>query len=332
MPRGKYLNSPEKAVIKSLSKRGASSRDIALEIGRSKTVVNNFLAKGDDYGKKAKTAGNTKITQRQKQQLLSLASKGKHSVMEIVRELDLPIKKTAAWNIIKQSGRLKYSKRQKTPALTQQHIAARLAWAQQYMPWTTEWTNVVFSDEKKFNLDGPDGYQHYWHDLRKEPQLCTRRNFGGGSLMLWAGFSMYGKTPLAKCDTRMNSQKYIDMLDDVLIPFTDDLMDGDFVFQQDNAAIHVSRLSKTWFEDKDIELLDHPPCSPDLNPMENLWGILARAVYSNGRQYSSVNQLYVAVCNAWREIPQKVLENLVDSMPKRVFEVIKAKGKQLKNY
>ena len=151
-------------------------------------------------------------------------------------------------------------------------------------------------------------------------------------LMLWAGFSMHEKTHLVKCNMKMDSSKYLEMLDGVLIPFTDEIMDGDFIFQQDNAAIHISRLSKTWFENKDIELLDWPSLSPDLNPMENLWGILARKVYANGQQYSSVDELYVAVCNAWNEIPSTVLENLINSMPDRVYELIKLRGKQLKKY
>lgn len=190
---------------------------------------------------------------------------------------------------------------------------------------------MVFSDEKKLNLDGPDGFQCYWHDLRKEQQLCTKRNFGGGSLMLWAGFSMNGKTHLCKCNGRMNSEKYLAMLEAELITFTDDKMDGDFVFQQDNASIHVSHQFRAWFEDKEIDLLDWPACSPDLNPIENLWRILARRVYANGRQYASVDELYVAICTAWRQIPQKIIDSLINSMPKRVFDVINRNGKQLTN-
>ena len=90
-----------------------------------------------------------------------------------------PFKKTAAWNILNNSGRFKYLKRKARPALKQHHIDKRLDWAKTHMSWSTEWSNVVFSDEKKFNLDGPDGFQYYWHDIRKDRQLCTKRNFGG---------------------------------------------------------------------------------------------------------------------------------------------------------
>ncbi|KAF0775093.1 hypothetical protein AaE_001207, partial [Aphanomyces astaci] len=62
----------------------------------------------------------------------------------------------------------------------------------------------VFSDEKKFNLDGPDGYQYYWHDLRKEQEIYTKRVSGGGSVMIWAGMSAFGRTELAFLEGKQN--------------------------------------------------------------------------------------------------------------------------------
>lgn len=44
----------------------------------------------------------------------------------------------------------------------------------------------------------------------------------------------------------------------------------EWIFQQDNAAIHTARRSKIFFQANNIRLLDHPPCSPDLNPIENI--------------------------------------------------------------
>ena len=66
MPKGKYLNETEKAVIDQLKSIELSNRDIAKRINRDEKVVRNYLAKGKDYGKKKKTKGNTKITNRDK--------------------------------------------------------------------------------------------------------------------------------------------------------------------------------------------------------------------------------------------------------------------------
>ena len=54
--------------------------------------------------------------------------------------------------------------------LTLKHKEQQVTWAKDYSYWRTRWQYIVFSDEKKFNLDGPDGFAHYWHDLRKEPE------------------------------------------------------------------------------------------------------------------------------------------------------------------
>ncbi len=72
------------------------------------------------------------------------------------------------------------------PQLTQEYKQSRLDWAQQRIADRTDWTNVIFSDEKKFNLDGPDGYSYYWHDLRKLQEERMSRVVGGGDVMIWA--------------------------------------------------------------------------------------------------------------------------------------------------
>ncbi|OQR88375.1 hypothetical protein ACHHYP_20303 [Achlya hypogyna] len=82
-----------------------------------------------------------------------------------------------------------YKKRKGTPLLTSYHKDARKMWARQQVNCRRNWDDIIFSDEKKFNLDGPNGWQYYWHHLRHDEQLFSRRQNGGGSVMVWGAFS-----------------------------------------------------------------------------------------------------------------------------------------------
>lgn len=124
----------------------------------------------------------------------------------------------------------------------------------------------------------------------------------------------------------MNFHKYTDLLEDVLISYLNNSDEENCIFQQDNAPIHVSNESKQWFRDKNISLLEWPACSPDCNPIENLWGILAGKVYANGRQFENVNDLKSAIRDCWAKIDMETIKKLTDSMPNRVFELIQNGG------
>jgi hypothetical protein len=62
------------------------------------------------------------------------------------------------------------------------------------MHMNKEWNNVVFSDEKKFKFDDPDRFNSYWSDLRLNNPPRMSRNFGGGTVMVWAAFSAKSKS------------------------------------------------------------------------------------------------------------------------------------------
>ena len=72
------------------------------------------------------------------------------------------------------------------------------------------------------------------------------RNFGGGSLMIWRGFSIKGKLPLVLISTRMTTENYCEMLEISLIEHGEDLMGNNFIFQQDNAAFRHDVILKKY--------------------------------------------------------------------------------------
>ena len=67
----------------------------------------------------------------------------------------------------------------------------RLEFARKTMGSREFWRTVVFSDEKKFNLNGPGGIHHYWQVLSKKPLILSKRVQGGGFDMIWAAFGYF---------------------------------------------------------------------------------------------------------------------------------------------
>uniref|UniRef100_A0A3B3TZ51 Tc1-like transposase DDE domain-containing protein n=1 Tax=Poecilia latipinna TaxID=48699 RepID=A0A3B3TZ51_9TELE len=104
--------------------------------------------------------------------------------------------------------------------------------------------------------------------------------------MTWGAFSFNGTMELQVMQGRQTAAGYVEMLQRAsLMTEGPRLCGNDWVFQQDNAAVHNARLTKEFFQESNITILDHPAFSPDLNPTENIWGWMAREVYKNGHHY-----------------------------------------------
>ena len=87
---------------------------------------------------------------------------------------------------------------------------------------------------------------------------------------------------------------------------------------------------KTGLKQKDIEVLDWPTKSPDLNPIENLWRIFSRRVYKNKCQFKDWETLKSRIKQYWNEIPSVTLRKLIDSMQNKCVEVLQLKGNKCK--
>lgn len=326
MPRNKQLNDYEKGQIDALSAQNLSAGKISGIIMRSKKVVCSYLNDKENYGKSKRSGRKPSLSSRDKRMIIRTASNQNITRNQIKSKLGLEVSKWTIGRVLHSDPNIKRMKLKVMPSLTAAHKLNRLKWAEDHMTWSDNWKNVVFSDEKKFNLDGPDGYQYYWHDLRKEKKYYSKRCFGGGSVMVWAAFGYNGKTNIAFTSSRMKSQDYIQVLSAHLLPFVPNIAGTNWIFQADNAKIHTSNDTKTWLECNNVRYMQWPSVSPDMNPIENLWGELVRRVYANGKQYDTVEDLKTAIIENWEDIDRSVLRNLTDSMPKRVFNLILKKG------
>lgn len=100
-----------------------------------------------------------------------------------------------------------------------------------------------------------------------------------------------------------------------------------FYLQQDNAPAYKAASTMDWFAAHGVNLLQWPALSPDLNPIENLWGFIARRVYQGGKQYADVCSLIGALEEAWNAISFNHTSSLVNSMNDRLFNVIYNHGR-----
>ena len=142
--------------------------------------------------------------------------------------------------------------------------------------------------------------------------------------------SARGKTDIVFTKGNINSFDYQDILANNFVPLRDELMDQNLILLQDNASVHKSASTIAWLTENNISFMDFPAKSPDLNPLENMWGILSRMVYENGKQYYSVSELRAAILKAWDKIPILTCKNLAKSFQNRLLEVIRVKGKHTK--
>ncbi len=145
------------------------------------------------------------------------------------------------------------------------------------------------------------------------------------SVMIWGTMSSDGVGPLCFLKTNVTAPVYQEILEHFMLPSADQLFkDADFIFQQDLAPAHTAKSTKSWLNDHGVGVLDWPANSPDLNPIENLSGIVKRKMRDT--RPNNADELKATVKETWASIPPQQCHKLITSMPRRIEAVIKAKG------
>ncbi|GFV50714.1 transposable element Tcb2 transposase [Trichonephila clavipes] len=205
----------------------------------------------------------------------------------------------------------------------QQHRTARLQWCREHHNWTEQdWACVLFSDESRFSLSSDCRRQLIWREsgtAYRPENIQEKDQYPTCSIMVWAGIMFNGLTRLhVVANGTMTGQRYID---EVLLPHVRlfrGAVGDKFVFMDDNATCHRTLAVQDCLDSEGIQRLVWPARSPDLNPIENVWDALGRQV--SGRNYPPTNKntLIRALTEEWNKLPQQLLDNIVQSMVRRV--------------
>ncbi len=200
------------------------------------------------------------------------------------------------------------------PLLNNRQRQKRLAWAKDKKDWTAaEWSKVMFSDESNFafplkiRVPESGGRERGTESTLLEVQckVSTVSDGLGCHVICWCWATVFSEVQ--------------EVLEHFMLPAADQLYgDADFIFQQDLAPAHSAKATSTWFKDHGIPVLNWPANSPDLNPIENLWGIVKRKM--RYARPNNAEELKAAI------ITPEQCHRLIDSMPRRIAAVIQAKG------
>jgi transposase len=325
---------------------GESAHTISQALGIPRRTVRDTINKKDirSEGKSKERSGQPrKLTQRAIRRIFRVIKEEPFITYRQLRDkLNLDCSPSTILRALKDSkwGHWRAAKR---PRLTAEHAKLRLEFVNRYKDWDwEEWSKVIFSDECSIELGSGKRtrwvfrVRAYGEKWRKDLVQDIKKG-KGVRVMVWAAIWGDKRSDLIQLErdfdskkNRYSSKSYLKVIEEILPT----IYEPGLHFMQDNAPIHTSNELKAWFADNGVKLLDWPPYSPDLNPIENLWFPLKEGVYivdpdienTPGGEDMVSNILAQAAQQSWEDLHTSLIKNCVGSMKRRLAAVIEAEG------
>ncbi|GFT15441.1 transposable element Tc3 transposase [Trichonephila clavipes] len=148
--------------------------------------------------------------------------------------------------------------------------------------------------------------------------IIERDRYGGRGVLVWGGIMLGSRTDLHIFDAgSVNGTRYCN---EILLPYVRlfrGAMGLQFLFMDDNAPCHCTVAAVQLLESEDIEHMDWPARSPDLNPIEHVWDFLGRRLAVRTLPPVTIRDLRLALQDEWAAMPQQLIDTLILSMGRR---------------
>lgn len=323
--------------VEALLQQGLSSRAIAKRLGISISPIHRIRRTCRADLPRAKAGRPKKLSEQDRRACVHLITRGSaETAVEVAKQLEEKVgekisRRTVA-RALRQSG-MRCVEKQRKPRLSPKNVKARLEFARDHQYWTkADWKRVIWSDETKINRFGSDGRSRCWiHDGEgiQDRRVQQTVKHGGGSIMVWGCMTYHGTGYLCKLCGKMDQQLYRSILEDELSKTIEyyEMKADKVVFQHDNDPKHRAKSVQEWLDKQPFMVLPWPSQSPDLNPIEHLWAHLKRQLNKYESPPKGMLELWERLEAEWSKIDKSICIRLIESMPKRIDAVLKAKGK-----
>jgi transposase len=325
-------------------------------IARATNVSPSFVGKvlkivkaTGDVVPQPRKAPQRKLTEAVKKKIIMIADSGKSFsaqaiAVKLLAEEGLRVCSRSVQRVLKDAS-FDYVADKTTTSLTDKQMKKRVKFATSHK--RTTWNSVLFTDSKIFWMRASPT-QKSWQ--RKGMRRSSPGKRHAAKVHVYAGVCAYGKIGIyavtgtsgiiskfinpktglpqsGVCGLEYKELLELKMLPDAEKLFANSRTPNSWTFQQDGATVHRTKAALELLKENCPKFiaLDWPANSPDLSPIENIWGWMQRQINKEPLSFT-LEDFKLQIQGVWDRVPATMLKNLAAGMKKRMEKVTELKG------